>query len=152
MFHTVLGPVAFFRDISQKLEFNSKGFFSVFLYVFGIRFLSPKNYVTIILQKERGFLNDRNDRFMNLDELVNKYHTDLNPNDLYIWEYLSKHRMKCSEMTIEELSKQCNVSKTSIIRFAKKLSLSGFSELKTYLKMQPIFTIKSKQFQFRYAL
>ena len=78
MFHTVLGPVAFFRDISQKLEFNSKGFFSVFLYVFGIRFLSPKNYVTIILQKERGFLNDRNDRFMNLDELVNKYHTDLN--------------------------------------------------------------------------
>ena len=137
MFHTVLGPVAFFRDISQKLEFNSKGFFSVFLYVFGIRFLSPKNYVTIILQKERGFLNDRNDRFMNLDELVNKYHTDLNPNDLYIWEYLSKHRMKCSEMTIEELSKQCNVSKTSIIRFAKKLSLSGFSELKTYLKMQP---------------
>lgn len=55
MFHTVLGPVAFFRDISQKLEFNSKGFFSVFLYVFGIRFLSPKNYVTIILQKERVF-------------------------------------------------------------------------------------------------
>ena len=65
---------------------------------------------------------------MNLDELVNKYHTDLNPNDLYIWEYLSKHRMKCSEMTIEDLSKQCNVSKTSIIRFAKKLSLSGISE------------------------
>lgn len=75
---------------------------------------------------------------MNLDELVNKYHNSLNYNDVHIWNYLSEHRRICSEMTIEEVSTHCNVSKTSIIRFAKKLSLSGFSELKTYLKMQPV--------------
>lgn len=72
---------------------------------------------------------------MTIDELVNKYYENLNENDLHIWNFISKHKKRCSTMTIEELTTHCNVSKTSIIRFAKKISLSGFSELKVYMKM-----------------
>lgn len=72
---------------------------------------------------------------MYLDELVNRYYDSLNDSDLYIWEYVSRNRYECSKLTIDELAKRCNASKTSIMRFSKKISLSGFSELKLYLKM-----------------
>ena len=39
-------------------------------------------------------------------------------------------------MTIYELAEQCNISHTSILRFAKKLGLDGFGELKVYLKWE----------------
>ena len=86
---------------------------------------------------------------MTIDELVNKYYENLNDSDLYIWNYISKNKSKTCNYTIEELSKCCNVSKTSIIRFAKKLSLSGFSELKVYLKLEkdkPAFETKEEDY------
>jgi RpiR family transcriptional regulator, glv operon transcriptional regulator len=73
---------------------------------------------------------------MNLDELVNKYYSSLNENDLYIWKYISNHRKECEKFTINELANKCNVSRTTILRFAKKLSLKGYSELKLYLKLE----------------
>ena len=73
---------------------------------------------------------------MTIDELVNKYYDNLNDSDLYIWNYIEAHKKEVSDSTIEELTKHCNVSKTSVIRFAKKLSLTGFSELKVYLKLE----------------
>lgn len=73
---------------------------------------------------------------MTIEELVNTHSDKLNPNDYIIWDYLSRNKKKCSKMTIEELSNHCAVSKTSIIRFAKKLSLNGYSELKLYLKLE----------------
>lgn len=73
---------------------------------------------------------------MTIDELVNQYYDRLNDSDLYIWNYVQNHKQQVKESTIEELAKCCNVSKTSVIRFAKKLSLSGFSELKVYLKLE----------------
>lgn len=73
---------------------------------------------------------------MTLDQLVDKYYSELNLNDLYIWRYILTHKKACQEMSISELAKHCNVSKTSILRFTKKISLNGFSELKFYLKMQ----------------
>lgn len=73
---------------------------------------------------------------MNIDELINSNYTVLNENDLHIWHYIANNKAHSSNCTIEELAKYCNVSKTSIIRFAKKLSLQGFSELKIRLKME----------------
>ena len=86
---------------------------------------------------------------MTIDELVNKYYDNLNDSDLYIWNYISNNKSKTCDYTIEELAKCCNVSKTSIIRFAKKLSLSGFSELKVYLKLEkdkPAFETKEEDY------
>lgn len=72
---------------------------------------------------------------MKLDELVNKYYKQLNENDLYIWNYISKHRKECETLTIDKLAHKCNVSRTTILRFAQKLSLKGYGELKVYLKL-----------------
>lgn len=72
---------------------------------------------------------------MRLDELVNKYHRQLNENDLHIWSYISKHRKECETLAIDQLAHKCNVSRTTILRFAQKLSLKGYGELKVYLKL-----------------
>lgn len=71
---------------------------------------------------------------MKVDERVSKYFADLNTNDLHIWQYISNNKKQCSESTIEELSQLCNSSKSSIYRFARKLNLNGYSELKYALK------------------
>ena len=39
-------------------------------------------------------------------------------------------------MTIEECASQCNVSRTTILRFAKKLDLSGYTEFKYLLRSE----------------
>lgn len=72
---------------------------------------------------------------MKLDELINKYHKQLNENDLYIWSYISKHRKECETLAIDQLAHKCNVSRTTILRFSQKLSLKGYGELKVYLKL-----------------
>jgi RpiR family transcriptional regulator, glv operon transcriptional regulator len=73
---------------------------------------------------------------MKLEELVNKYYDELTPNDFHIWRYIASNKKKCSEVSIEELANLCNVSRTTILRFAQKLSLKGFSELKVHLNWE----------------
>lgn len=73
---------------------------------------------------------------MAIEDLVRANYQKLNENDLYIWKYIENHKKECSQLTIEELAKNCNVSRTTILRFAKKLSMDGFSELKIHLKME----------------
>lgn len=73
---------------------------------------------------------------MRLEELMNQYSDRLSENDLYIWNYVENHKKQCENMTIEELARKCNVSRTTILRFTKKLSLKGFGEFKVHLKME----------------
>lgn len=74
--------------------------------------------------------------FMKLEELINKYHDNLNENDFLIWDYISKHKKECEKLVIDQLAYKCNVSRTTILRFAQKISLKGYSELKLYLKLE----------------
>lgn len=71
---------------------------------------------------------------MNLYELVNRYYLNLNENDEMIWKYISEHFEICANTNIDDLATRCNFSKASIVRFAKKIGLSGFSELKFEIK------------------
>ena len=73
---------------------------------------------------------------MKLEELVNRHFTSLKQNDLYIWKYISNHKKECCDLTIDELAAKCNVSRSSILRFAQRLSLNGYSELKVCLKWE----------------
>lgn len=73
---------------------------------------------------------------MNLEELVNRYNDKLNSTDIIIWKYIVNHKKQCCNYTIYELASACNVSRTTILRFAQKLSLSGYSELKVLLKLE----------------
>ncbi|MEG1462261.1 MAG: MurR/RpiR family transcriptional regulator, partial [Anaerorhabdus sp.] len=71
---------------------------------------------------------------MKLEELIEQHYDLLNENDLYIWQYIYHHKLECQKMSIQELAHTCNVSHTSIIRFAKKIGLDGYSELKVHIK------------------
>lgn len=70
-----------------------------------------------------------------IEELVNKNYHKLKETDLIIWKYISTHRKACCDYTIYELADVCNVSRTTVLRFAQKLTLSGYSELRTLLKL-----------------
>lgn len=70
-----------------------------------------------------------------LDELIIKYYDKLNSNDLYLYQYINANRKACRDLTIEELAARSHISKSSILRFAQKLSLRGYSELKVYLRL-----------------
>lgn len=73
---------------------------------------------------------------MTLSELVLEKYDALNKNDFYIYQYIVHHQKEVQKMTIYELAEQCNISHTSILRFAKKLGLDGFGELKVCLKWE----------------
>lgn len=73
---------------------------------------------------------------MVISDLVKMNYPKLNETDLLIWNYIDHHRQECSRCAIEDLARKCNVSRTTILRFAKKLSMDGFSELKIHLKME----------------
>lgn len=73
---------------------------------------------------------------MGIEELVRKNYNKLNENDIYIWHFISENKKKCGNYTIEDMAKHCNVSRTTIMRFAQKLEFSGFSELKVRLKIE----------------
>ena len=73
---------------------------------------------------------------MKLEELVNNNYDKLNENDLYIWKYICSNKRECRRMSIDELAKKCNISRTTISRFTQKLSLEGFGEFKVRLKLE----------------
>lgn len=73
---------------------------------------------------------------MRLEDLIEQNYHRLNGNDLYIWEYIRKHPAECRNISIDALSAACCISHTTILRFAKKLGLGGFSELKMILRWQ----------------
>lgn len=72
---------------------------------------------------------------MDLERLINRYYKDLTANDHLIWKYIQNNSKKCADLSAEELAKECNVSRTTVLRFAKKLSLNNFSDLKLYITM-----------------
>ncbi len=73
---------------------------------------------------------------MQLDEIINKHKQDLNATDMVIWKYIVMHRQTVRHISIHELARACSVSSTTIVRFAQKLGLDGFGELKAVLKME----------------
>ena len=80
---------------------------------------------------------------MRLEELVNKNYQSLNENDLYIWNYIIHHRKECERLSIDDLASRCNVSRSTILRFSKRLGLKGYAELKVFLRIDNHMTDKS---------
>lgn len=71
---------------------------------------------------------------MRFEELVNNYYSNLNDSDKLILNYIYDNIYKVYHMGINELAKECTVSRSTVMRFAQKLHLNGFAELKTILK------------------
>ncbi|MGL4572032.1 MAG: MurR/RpiR family transcriptional regulator [Clostridium sp.] len=73
---------------------------------------------------------------MRIEEVINKYYSKLNENDLYILKYILNNKKECSSLGINELAKRCNISKTTILRLTHKLAFNGYSEFKVFLKWE----------------
>ena len=73
---------------------------------------------------------------MNIQELMNKYYNNLNDNDKLICKYIINNKDTCYKLSIENLLQNVNVSSTTLFRFAQKISLTGFSELKVKLRLE----------------
>lgn len=71
-----------------------------------------------------------------LEELVNKNREQLNSTDMMIWKYVYNHQKECKSYSINELAEKCNVSRTTVLRFTKKLSFSGYSQFKSALNFE----------------
>lgn len=71
----------------------------------------------------------------NIQDLIVKNYSHFTDSDKYVAKYILNHSEVTRSSTIEELAEYCSVSKSTIIRFTKKLGLDGFSELKVLLKM-----------------
>lgn len=82
---------------------------------------------------------------MDVEELVTKYFSKLSENDLHIWRYISNHREEVANLSINELASRCTVSRTTIMRFAQKIGLNGYGELKTCLRWEESKAPSSKR-------
>lgn len=72
---------------------------------------------------------------MSIEELVNQHYKHFSESDKAVWAYLSEHRSECADMPIKKMAQKCCVSHSAVMRFAQRLGLHGFAELKLYLKM-----------------
>lgn len=73
---------------------------------------------------------------MRFEELVNEHYDSLNDNELHMLNYIMNHKKESSNLSINDLADKCNVSKSSLLRFTKKLGFSGYSEFKFYIKWE----------------
>ncbi|WP_027109096.1 MurR/RpiR family transcriptional regulator [Lacticigenium naphthae] len=71
---------------------------------------------------------------MELESAINRHFSQLNENEKAIIEYIINHKKECKELTIIEIAKVTLTSKSSILRLAKKLGFSGYSEFKYSLQ------------------
>lgn len=73
---------------------------------------------------------------MKLQYLIQQHQAELSELDRGILNYILSHGDTVLSMGIVELSEQVHVSKSSILRLTKKLSFSGYSEFKYFLRHQ----------------
>ena len=81
---------------------------------------------------------------MRLEELINAHKEFLNPTDLTIWKYIFNHRKQAGQMSVHELAKACAVSSATLVRFAKKIGLRGYSELRAAINFEKSAPLKQK--------
>lgn len=72
---------------------------------------------------------------MILDKLVNEYYDYLNENDLHIVNTIHNHIDEMKAMKIQELADYAHTSISSIHRLTRKIGLDGYSDLKSYIKL-----------------
>lgn len=73
---------------------------------------------------------------MKIGELLNSHYDSFSENEKYICHYLTGHYRECADETITEFAGKCSVSSTMLVRFAKKIGLSGYGELKARIRLE----------------
>ena len=73
---------------------------------------------------------------MQFEEIINKHRSALNDTDMAVCKYILQHRHEVRRISVHELARACAVSGATVVRFAQKLGLDGFGELKAMLKLE----------------
>lgn len=71
-----------------------------------------------------------------LVEIINAHYEKLNDSDMQSLSMIMDNPAQIAGMSIEEVAKKCNTSKSSVLRLTQKLGFSGFSEFKSCLKWE----------------
>lgn len=71
---------------------------------------------------------------MRLEELINDNYDELSYNEKYAADYIIKHKKSITELSSEQLSLNCGVSRPTLLRMLKKIGLSSYQELKYLIK------------------
>lgn len=72
---------------------------------------------------------------MSIDDLINNNYEKFTENDKYICQCILNNKKDCCNLSIEKFALKYHVSKSSLSRFAQKCSLSGYSALKSIIRM-----------------
>lgn len=70
-----------------------------------------------------------------VETLFNRHYPRLNENERYICQYIAGHYDACASEPIALFAQQCGVSQALLVRFAQKLGLAGYSELKAMVHL-----------------
>lgn len=73
---------------------------------------------------------------MKLEYLLNQSYEKMNESEREITRYILQNRAACARASIGETADACHVSRTVLVRYAKKLGLPGYRELKAMLKLE----------------
>ena len=71
-----------------------------------------------------------------MEKIINLSTKSLTKGEKRIAEYIISNPEKVSDMSALDLGKVLNTSDASVVRFSKNIGFKGFSDLKTYLKIQ----------------
>lgn len=82
---------------------------------------------------------------MTLEERINQYYDTFTANDRYICECILNHKEACIHNSISEFATIHHISTSTLSRFAQKLGLPGFSELRVILRQQDSIEAPSYQ-------
>lgn len=72
---------------------------------------------------------------MSLEERINQYYDLFTANDRYICECILNHKQDCIHLSIDDFAYKYHISTSTLSRFAQKLKLPGYSELRTILRL-----------------
>lgn len=69
-----------------------------------------------------------------LEKLMNTYYDELNTSDKQILKTILANRLLLAQASCDEVAQACHVSRATLLRVCRKISLQSFSELKYLLK------------------
>lgn len=70
---------------------------------------------------------------MKFEDLIKENKEKFTQTDLLIIDFIINNKDKKLDLSINELAKKCLTSRTSILRFSKKLGFDGYSEFKYFI-------------------
>ncbi|MDU4018801.1 MurR/RpiR family transcriptional regulator [Anaerococcus hydrogenalis] len=73
---------------------------------------------------------------MKVNDLIKENYDTLDKNDIKLYSYIMQEKTDFIEKNLKEFSKKSKFNESSIVNFAKKIGLDGYSELKYLIKWE----------------